>query len=520
MPDGIWRARRRAERDRALARPTSSPSRARARRVTLGDGAREAMERSAAVVADARRRRRAGLRRLDRLRLARQRDDPRRAPRGAAARAGALARGRHGPAGRARGRAGDDAAARAHAGDGLLGRAARGRRDDRSRCSTPGSRRSCPSTARSARSGDLAPLAHCALVLIGEGEVRRRRRAAADALRGRHRAARRSSAKEGLALINGTDGMLGMLLLAAARPARGCCGSPTSPPRCRSRRCSAPTARSPRTWSRCARSRARRRAPRTCARCSPARRSSPATATATTACRTPTRCAARRRSPAPRATRSTHAERVAAAELRVGDRQPDGAARRPRRVVRQLPRRAARVRVRLPRDRGRRGRRDRRAPHRPAARRDAARTGCRRSSPPTPGVNSGLMIAQYTQAAMVAENRRLAAPASVDSLPTSAMQEDHVSMGWGAARKLRIARREPRADPRRRAASAPAHGLDLRAPLAPGAGTGAALRGAARRASPGRGRTAGSRPTWRRPRSWSRRARCSAPSRPTIGALA
>src|ERR671937_1035341 len=54
-----------------------------------------------------------------------------------------------------------------------------------------------------------------------------------------------------------------------------------------------------------------------------------------------------------------------------------------------------------------------------------------------PGVNSGLMLAQYTQAAMVAENRRLAAPASVDSLPTSAMQEDHVSMGWGAARKLR-----------------------------------------------------------------------------------
>src|SRR3954447_1069601 len=40
------------------------------------------------------------------------------------------------------------------------------------------------------------------------------------------------------------------------------------------------------------------------------------------------------------------------------------------------------------------------------------------------GVNSGMMIAQYTQAAMVAENRRLAAPASVDSLPTSAMQED------------------------------------------------------------------------------------------------
>ena len=49
------------------------------------------------------------------------------------------------------------------------------------------------------------------------------------------------------------------------------------------------------------------------------------------------------------------------------------------------------------------------------------------------------MIAQYTQAALVAENRRLAVPASVDSLPTSAMQEDHVSLGWGAGRKLRAA---------------------------------------------------------------------------------
>ncbi|WP_341251736.1 histidine ammonia-lyase [Euzebya pacifica] len=53
------------------------------------------------------------------------------------------------------------------------------------------------------------------------------------------------------------------------------------------------------------------------------------------------------------------------------------------------------------------------------------------------GVNSGLMIAQYTQAAMVTTNRRLAAPASVDTLSTSAGQEDHVSMGWGACRALR-----------------------------------------------------------------------------------
>lgn len=54
-----------------------------------------------------------------------------------------------------------------------------------------------------------------------------------------------------------------------------------------------------------------------------------------------------------------------------------------------------------------------------------------------PGVSSGYMIAHYTAVSMAAHNRRLAAPASVDSMPTSAMQEDHVSMGWGAARKLR-----------------------------------------------------------------------------------
>ncbi|WP_110181141.1 histidine ammonia-lyase [Nocardioides solisilvae] len=56
-----------------------------------------------------------------------------------------------------------------------------------------------------------------------------------------------------------------------------------------------------------------------------------------------------------------------------------------------------------------------------------------------PGVDSGLMIAQYTQAGIVSELKRLAVPASVDSIPSSAMQEDHVSMGWSAARKLRRA---------------------------------------------------------------------------------
>ena len=102
-----------------------------------------------------------------------------------------------------------------------------------------------------------------------------------------------------------------------------------------------------------------------------------------------------------------------------------------------------------------------------------------------PGVDSGLMLSQYTQAAMVAENRRLAAPAAVDSLPTSAMQEDHVSMGWGAARKLRLA-----VDNLRRILAveltAAARGVELRAPLEPAAGTGAGL-GAVRAVVPGAG---------------------------------
>jgi histidine ammonia-lyase len=55
---------------------------------------------------------------------------------------------------------------------------------------------------------------------------------------------------------------------------------------------------------------------------------------------------------------------------------------------------------------------------------------------PDAGTNSGYMIAQYTAAALVSENKVLAHPASVDSIPTSGKQEDHVSMGWHAVRKL------------------------------------------------------------------------------------
>jgi histidine ammonia-lyase len=102
-----------------------------------------------------------------------------------------------------------------------------------------------------------------------------------------------------------------------------------------------------------------------------------------------------------------------------------------------------------------------------------------------PGVDSGLMIAQYTQAGIVSELKRLAVPASVDSIPSSAMQEDHVSMGWAAARKLRRA-----VDGLQRVLAIElltgARALDLRAPLTPAPATGA-VRDALRAVVPGPG---------------------------------
>ena len=92
-----------------------------------------------------------------------------------------------------------------------------------------------------------------------------------------------------------------------------------------------------------------------------------------------------------------------------------------------------------------------------------------------PGVDSGLMIAQYTQAGLVSEMKRLASPASVDSIPSSAMQEDHVSMGWHAGRKLR---RAVDAFARVLAIEIMTAGraIDMRTPLKPSPGTGAALK--------------------------------------------
>ena len=129
------------------------------------------------------------------------------------------------------------------------------------------------------------------------------------------------------------------------------------------------------------------------------------------------------------------------------------------------------------------------------------------------------MIAQYTAAGIVSELKRLAVPASVDSIPSSAMQEDHVSMGWSAARKLRRA-----LDGLTRVLAVElltaARAMDLRAPLEPAAATGAVRDASARAgvAGPGpdrlprpgdRGRRRGGAQR-RRPRA----ARCALDHRP------
>ncbi len=335
-------------------------------------------------------------------------------------------------------------------------------------------------------SGDLAPLAHCALVLIGEGEVDcpdGERRAAADALQFAGIPPLTLGAKEGLALINGTDGILGMLVLAISdmRGALQC----------------ADVAAAMSVEALLGTDRA-------FAEDLVGLRPQPGQALSAANLRTllagsPIVASHREDDPrvqdayslrcAPQvlgAARDTveHAARVAEAELDSAIDNPmilpdgrvescgnfhgaplgyacdfmaiaaaDAAAIAERRTDRLL---------------------------------DAVRS---QGLPPfladDPGVDSGMMIAQYTQAAMVAEGRRLATPSSVDSLPTSASQEDHVSMAWGAARKLRRS-----VDGFRRVVAVEmtcaARALDLRAPLEPAAATGAA-RAALREVVPGPG---------------------------------
>ena len=324
-------------------------------------------------------------------------------------------------------------------------------------------------------SGDLAPLAHCALVLLGEGEVHLRDGTSADAATALAEAGIEPLtliAKEGLALINGTDGMLGMLVLAAhdlmrllrtadvtaAMSVEGLLGTD-------------------RTFS----------ADLVALRPQPGQQASAANLRALLAGSAivlshrygddrvqdaySLRCAPQ----VAGAARDVlaHAVTVADAELRSAIDNPmvlpDGrvescgnfhgaplafACDALAIAVAEVGAIAERRTDRLL---------------------DASRSsGLPPFLAPDAGVNSGLMLAQYTQASLVAENRRLAAPASVGSLPTSAMQEDHVSMGWGAARKLRVAL----ANLGRILAIelvCAARAIELREPLQPAAGTASAV---------------------------------------------
>ena len=94
---------------------------------------------------------------------------------------------------------------------------------------------------------------------------------------------------------------------------------------------------------------------------------------------------------------------------------------------------------------------------------------------PESGLNSGFMLVQYTAASLVSESKSLAHPASVDSIPSSAGQEDHVSMGMTAARHARevVANAEIVLALEALGAS---QALDLRAPLDPGRATAAVKR--------------------------------------------
>ena len=289
-------------------------------------------------------------------------------------------------------------------------------------------------------SGDLAPLASAALVLLGEGEARRPDGSLVDgatALAEAGRAPLVLRAKEGLALINGTDGMLGMLVLALADLDRlmrvaDIAGAMSTEALLGTDRAFAADLVAMRPQVGQAASAANLRALLAGSAIVASHRVGDD--------RVQDAYSLRCTPQVHGAARDTveHARAVADRELRVVHRQPGRAARRPRRVVRQLPRGARRRRRRLPGHLDRRRRRPQRAAHGPPARPDAV---TRPAAVPGPRRRRQLrlMIAQYTQAAMVAENRRLAVPASTDTLPTSAMQEDHVSLGWSAARKLRTA---------------------------------------------------------------------------------
>ncbi|TDT30951.1 histidine ammonia-lyase [Naumannella halotolerans] len=326
-------------------------------------------------------------------------------------------------------------------------------------------------------SGDLAPLAHCALAIMGEGQVRNAAGELVDAAEALAAAGLQPvelAEKEGLALINGTDGMLGMLLLAitdlrrllitaditAAMSVEGLLGSDSvfadDLQRLRPQIGQAVSATNLRALLAGSEIRESHRDPAADTRVQDAYslRCSPQVAGAV---------------------RDTadHALAVAGRELASAVDNPvvttDGRVESngnfhgaPVAYVLDFLAIAVADLASI-------------SERRTDRFLDAARS---HGLPPfladDPGVDSGHMIAQYAQAGIVSELKRLATPASVDSIPSSAMQEDHVSMGWAAAGKLRRA-----IDGLTRVLAiellTAARGIDLRAPLQPSPATGAVI---------------------------------------------
>ncbi|MEV4563316.1 histidine ammonia-lyase [Nonomuraea sp. NPDC049419] len=327
-------------------------------------------------------------------------------------------------------------------------------------------------------SGDLAPLAHVALTLMGEGVVRDASgavRPAAEALKQARIDPVELAAKEGLALINGTDGMLGMLILAihdltklvrtadvsAAMSVEALLGTDrVFAPELQELRPHPGQARSAANMVKVLRGSgimASHRDPAACTRVQDAYS---------------LRCAPQ----VAGAARDTiaHAASVAGWELASAVDNPavlaDGRVESngnfhgaPLAYVLDFLAIVAADLASM-------------AERRTDRFLDVARNhGLPAFLADDPGVDSGHMIAQYTQAALVSELKRLAVPASVDSIPSSAMQEDHVSMGWSAARKLRKS-----VDGLTRVLAVEvltaARAIDLRAPLEPAPATAAVVR--------------------------------------------
>ena len=144
-------------------------------------------------------------------------------------------------------------------------------------------------------------------------------------------------------------------------------------------------------------------------------------------------------------------------------------------------------------------------------------TACRRSSPPDGGLNSGFMIAQYSPRRSSRRTRCSCHPASVDSIPTSAGQEDHVSMGNDGRAEGVAGARELRDGRSRSSCCAAAQAVEFRAPLEPGRRRARDCRAAVRELCRGCATTARSRRTSRRSRSLIRRRVAGRGSRPKWG---